>query len=119
MLSSCVSNKSGAPRLRPPETLAQEGTAFTGTVVYNELEGGFYGVVTDTGENLRGDLPAALQKDGLLVTGRYVALEERAGIQMWGKEVKFVSIDRRVQVLPGTPQAMVRSDGRVVIRGPQ
>ncbi len=65
-----------------------------GTITYIDLEGGFYGIVTDDGTNyLPIDLPEEYRIDGLQV--QFVAdLEEGvAGVQQWGAPVDIVSID--------------------------
>ena len=69
------------------------GTAFTGRVVYNALEGGFWGVITDSDQQLDGTLPAALQQDGLRVTGRYRKREGMMSFRMWGTPVEFIALE--------------------------
>jgi len=70
------------------------GRPFTGTVVYNNLEGGFYGVVTDTGQQLDGTLPRDLRRDGLRVRGEYERALGQMGIRMWGEQVRFLWVER-------------------------
>ena len=70
--------------------------AFDGTVAYQDLEGGFYGIETTVGERLLPtNLPAAFEEDGLAVhvTGR--TIEDLATIQMWGHPFEIASIERR------------------------
>lgn len=70
--------------------------SFDGTVVYQNLEGGFYGIVTARGDELLpANLPAAFEEDGLAVhvEGRF--LEGVATIQMWGRPFEITSIERR------------------------
>jgi hypothetical protein len=72
------------------------GIRDTGTVRYFNLEGGFYGIITDSGLRYRPlELPPQFQKDGLRVRFRGRAVKGVMGIQMWG--VPFEIID--VQVL--------------------
>jgi hypothetical protein len=67
---------------------------FTGTVTYLDFEGGFYGIVTNAGENL---YPINLEQDhkidGLTVHGTY-ALSGTATIHQWGTpvEITYVTI---------------------------
>ena len=68
--------------------------ATNGTVTYIDLEGGFYGLVTDDGRNyLPGNLPAEYRQDGLRVQFSADVQEDVAGIQMWGTPVEIRSIE--------------------------
>lgn len=65
----------------------------TGTVVYVEFGGGFYGIVTDDGTHyIPGNLPASCRENGLRVTfmGREGA--PRPDIRMWGTPFHILSI---------------------------
>ena len=67
-----------------------------GTVVYQELEGGFYGIVTARGDELLPtNLPVEFEEDGLSVrvAGRF--LEDVAAVQMWGRPFEIAEITRR------------------------
>jgi len=67
--------------------------AFEGTVRYISLEGGFYGIETDTGVRLNPvNLPEGLQRNGLGVRGKYVKAGDVAGIQMWGTPVEVYGV---------------------------
>ncbi|MCM2465060.1 putative hemolysin [Methanoculleus oceani] len=69
--------------------------AADGTVTYIDLEGGFYGIVTDDGRNyLPGNLPKEYRTDGLRVLFNADVKEDGAGIQMWGTPVEIRSIER-------------------------
>jgi hypothetical protein len=66
----------------------------TGTVCRVDLEGGFFGIVTDEGEDLYPvDLPDAFKKDGTKI--RFAA--ESAAVftmHMWGRPVTVRDIER-------------------------
>lgn len=68
--------------------------AANATVTYIDLEGGFYGLVTDDGRKfLPGNLPAEYRRDGLLVQFSADVQDDGAGIQMWGTPVEIRSIE--------------------------
>lgn len=65
----------------------------TGTVVYMDFGGGFYGIVTDEGTHyIPGNLPASYRADGLRVT--FVGREgvPMPNIRMWGTPLHLLSI---------------------------
>lgn len=65
----------------------------TGTIIYNDLEGGFYGLNTDDGQQyLPLDLPDAYKKDGMRVRMTGVPDPDVMTIQMWGTPFKITSI---------------------------
>jgi len=69
--------------------------SFRGEVVYLDIEGGFYGIVTQGGMRLKPmHLPARYRHDGLLVQGKYRSLEDRMTLQMWGRPVELTDIER-------------------------
>lgn len=65
------------------------GTAFTGKVVYNDFEGGFWGIITKKGVKLHGKIPVNLQKKDLIVKGFYTVKEDVISMRMWGKPASF------------------------------
>ncbi|KDE55778.1 hypothetical protein EI28_04550 [Methanoculleus sp. MH98A] len=68
--------------------------AANGTITFVDLEGGFYGIVTDDGRNfLPRNLPAEYRRDGLLVQFSADVQDDAAGIQMWGTPVEIRSIE--------------------------
>lgn len=70
----------------------EEGTlTTTGTVRYNDLEGGFYGIMTPQG-GLLGDLDPKWQKDGEEVLVTYTIPEQKPDIRMWGTQIDILSI---------------------------
>lgn len=65
----------------------------TGTVVYMDLEGGFWGLVADDGSHyLPGNLPASCRVDGLRV--KFYGREgvPLPNIRMWGTPLRILSI---------------------------
>lgn len=68
----------------------------TGTVQFVELEGGFYGIVTDDGQRYDPtNLAEAYQEDGLRVRFRARERDDMASIRMWGSIVEIISIQRQ------------------------
>lgn len=61
----------------------------TGTVRYQDFEGGFWGIVTDDQQYLRptNDLPAEFQRDGCRITARAEPSNE-ISFHMWGRNVR-------------------------------
>ena len=65
----------------------------TGTVVYNDLEGGFYGIVADDGTRyLPLNLPDVFAEDGLAVTFTGVVRADVSTIQQWGTPLELTEI---------------------------
>lgn len=67
----------------------------TGTVTYNDFEGGFWGIETDDNQQFRpvDGIPASLQQSGCQVEAN---VEPAPGISlhMWGQPVKVRSIKK-------------------------
>lgn len=75
----------------------------TGTVTYIDLEGGFYGIITDEGTQLRPtSLPAEFRVDGQRVRFTAQTVGEQAGIFMWGRPVKLIDIQPVTESITGT-----------------
>ncbi|MCK9307604.1 MAG: DUF333 domain-containing protein [Methanoculleus sp.] len=73
----------------------RRSVAANGTVTYVDLEGGFYGIVTDDGRNyLPGNLPEEYRTDGLRVLFSADVEGGGVGIHMWGTPVEIRSIER-------------------------
>ncbi|MDE2835192.1 MAG: hypothetical protein OXM02_11835 [Bacteroidota bacterium] len=76
---------------------AEDTTAIrgVGTIVFNDFEGGFYGIVADGGQRYyAGTLEEDLRVDGLRV--RFV-LRELTGVMttvMWGRPVEIITLER-------------------------
>lgn len=65
-----------------------------GTIRFIELEGGFYGLVTDDGEQLNPlNLEGRFKEDGLRVRFEGDLADDVMTIQMWGKPVRIRSIE--------------------------
>ena len=74
-----------------------------GTVTYIDLEGGFYGIITDEGTQLRPtSLPAEFRVDGQRVRFTAQTVGEQAGIFMWGRPVKLIDIQPVTESITGT-----------------
>jgi len=63
-----------------------------GTVMYVDLEGGFYGIIADDGARYIPDtLPASCKVDGIRVKFTGMKDNGRAGIHMWGTSLRIIS----------------------------
>jgi len=70
----------------------------TGTVVFNDFEGGFYGIVGDDGKNYEPtNLSEEYKKDGLKVSFKAKLHEDWASISMWGTIIEITSIEKLEQ----------------------
>ncbi len=64
-----------------------------GTVVFVNLEGGFFGIVADDGSRYLPDtLPSSCRAEGTRVSFRGFLRQDVSTIQMWGKPLRIVSI---------------------------
>jgi len=73
---------------------AEETKMETGVVKFINLEGGFYGIVGDTGQKYDpSNLPDKFKKDGMKV--RFTAKEKKGAVsfRMWGKIVELTKIE--------------------------
>ena len=67
----------------------------TGTVRFNPIEGGFYGIVGDNGENYDPiNLGKEFQVDGLRVRFEAKKRDDLTSFHMWGKLIEIIKIDR-------------------------
>lgn len=67
--------------------------SFIGTVVYQDLEGGFFGIITDTGDQLLPtNLPAQYEIDGLKISGTATPQTDMVSTRMWGTMVSVESV---------------------------
>ena len=99
--SACTAWENGAAgpsaeSAPPDERVSANPLHFSGTVVWMDLEGGFYGLVSDDGRKFQpvGKLPAALAKDGLKVEGRLRLKKDFVSFRMWGEPVEIVDLRR-------------------------
>jgi hypothetical protein len=66
----------------------------TGTIQRLEMEGGFFGIVTDSGDRYRPvNLPDRFASEGVRVRFCADPVQGLVGIQMWGTPVHLVSIE--------------------------
>jgi len=66
---------------------------FTGTVVYQDLEGGFFGIITETGDKLLPtNLPGQYEVDGLRISGTAIPQTDMVSANMWGTLVSVENI---------------------------
>jgi len=66
----------------------------TGTVLFNVIEGGFWGIVTDSGVRYEvANLPDEFMKDGGKVKFTGVEVKDAASIHMWGQLLDIKSIE--------------------------
>ena len=85
MLGGCGSSE---PQIEPEDVVSG-----VGTVVYVELEGGFYGIEARNGARyLPLNLDAAFQEDGMDVRFRAEFRDTVLTIQQWGRPVQLLDI---------------------------
>jgi hypothetical protein len=66
---------------------------FLGKIVHVPLEGGFYGIVAETGRRyLPLELPVEFRREDLQVRVTARLLAQRVGFQMWGQYIEILSI---------------------------
>lgn len=66
---------------------------FTGTVRWQTIEGGFWGLVADDGHQYEPiNLPRSLQRDGLRVRVRAKIRSDMASIRMFGEIIEILEI---------------------------
>lgn len=75
----------GEPHEEEPAGLASQVISGTGTVYYVDLEGGFFGIVSDDGMQYRPtNLSANLQENGLRLSFTGEIVEDAVDMYMWG-----------------------------------
>ena len=66
-----------------------------GIIIYNDFEGGFYGIIGDNGENYDPiNLEKEFQEDGIIVSYTLKVLEDQLSIHQWGIVVEIIEIER-------------------------
>ena len=71
----------------------KESLEDTGTIKYVRLEGGFYGIISDNGQELDPvNLKDEFKKDGLRVKFVYSLKKGGGNIHQWGKSIEIISI---------------------------
>ena len=79
-----------------PEDVILSKKVITATVTFIDLEGGFYGLMTEDGEKLLpSNLPKEFLKDGTVIQFHATTLKDMQSIHQWGtlvevKDVKLV-----------------------------
>lgn len=67
----------------------------TGTIIFVDLVGGFYGIIGDDGERYRPiNLPREFEIDGLRVRFQAKIRDDLADIYMWGTRVEILGIEK-------------------------
>ena len=67
----------------------------TGIIKYMDLEGGFYGIVADDGEDYNPlNLPQEFKTDGLRVKFSGKIRDDVYTVQMWGRVIELESINK-------------------------
>jgi hypothetical protein len=96
---ACHSAKQNGPRDASAGTDAippPPGWVVTGKVRHVDVEGGFYGIVTDRGTKLDPiNLPGAFQQDGLRIRARVETIRNPVSSHMWGIVVNILEIERQ------------------------
>ncbi len=67
--------------------------AESGTVIFMSFEGGFYGIISDSGDSLYPlNMPQKFKKDGLRIVFRAEPVPDASSV-IWGKPVELVGIN--------------------------
>jgi len=70
-------------------------TDVTGTIRYLDLEGGFYGIISDDGDKYDPiNLMDELEIDGLKVKFSAKILKDQASTHMWGTMIEITEIEK-------------------------
>ena len=66
-----------------------------GIIQYNDLEGGFYGIIDDNGEKYDPiNLPDEFKQDGIQVKYKLKIIENQMNTHMWGTIVEIIEIKK-------------------------
>lgn len=77
-------------------TEAHNSFTFEGTVVHQELEGGFFAIQTDDGKTyVPMNLTKEYQKDGLQVRIEAILRKDIGGIHMVGDTIEIIKIEKK------------------------
>ena len=67
-----------------------EWKTFKGNIIYNDFEGGFYGIITEDGKKLDPiNLDKKFKSDGLILRGQFKELKEQTSTHQWGVIVEI------------------------------
>jgi len=95
VLEGCRSTPANPSGQAPSRSEGEHAQVVTGTVRHIDLEGGFYGIVTDEGAKLDPvNLPEEYRKDGVRIEARVVEIRGRVSTHMWGKLVRIIEFKR-------------------------
>lgn len=74
---------------------AKQAELMSGTITYQDLEGGFYGIIREDGESLLPqNLPEEFRRDGLAVRFSGREIQDVYTIQQWGTPFELTEIQR-------------------------
>ena len=103
LLTACNANFSSAHSAQPvtskmpdenASNVSEQQFSATGTVRFQQLEGGFWGIVGDDGTRYDPmDLPPKFQKDGLRVRFDAVPETDMMSTRMWGTMITLIHIE--------------------------
>ena len=93
--SAWIGNRTGRGTHTPPSSIGASRTIMgEGTVRFIDLEGGFFGIITASGDHiLPENLPSDCQVDGLQVTFTGMTRGPAANVRMWGTPVYLLRIN--------------------------
>jgi len=67
----------------------------TGKIIYNDFEGGFYGIISDDGEKYDPiNLPDEYKENEINVRFRLNILDNQTSTHMWGTIVEIIEIEK-------------------------
>lgn len=92
-----VTPKLDSPAMTEPSTAvpSENQISTTGTVRFQEMEGGFWGIVADDGRKFDPmGLDAKFQKEGLRVRFKATPDPDRMSTHMWGTIVNLTHIEK-------------------------
>jgi putative hemolysin len=77
------------------KTQSKEQVTGNGTITYVDLEGGFYGIITEGGDRYYPlDLPDDYKVDGMRVRFTAIITEDTVTVQQWGTPAEIAAIER-------------------------
>lgn len=102
LISACAaqtnqhsSTKTELPAMNESNNSAPNQISTTGTVRFQEMEGGFWGIVADDGQKFDPmGLDPKFQKDGLRVRFEASPETDMMSTHMWGTLIKLTHIER-------------------------
>ena len=67
----------------------------TGVIKYVDLEGGFYGIITDTQEQYKPiNLPEGFKQDNIRIEFKAIHAKNPSSVHMWGKVIYILEIEQ-------------------------